>query len=140
MANANHPNAQTPATPAPAQNAMAIAAPLAGWLIPGAGHIIQRRWGRGVLVLLSILVLFFAGLGQQGKLYGFNTGDLLDMLGFLGDLGTGALYAVARSMDWGQGAIQRATADYGTKFMIVAGLLNIVSAIDAYHIAIGKKP
>jgi hypothetical protein len=42
-------------------------------------------------------------------------------------------------MDWGQGAVHRATADYGTKFIIVAGLLNLVSAVDAYHIASGKK-
>jgi hypothetical protein len=32
-----------------------------------------------------------------------------------------------------------ATADYGTKFIIVAGLLNIVSAVDAHQVAIGKK-
>ena len=65
--------------------------------------------------------------------------ERLDILGFLGDLGTGLLYVVARSMDWGQGAVHRDTADYGTKFIIVAGLLNIVSAVDAYHIASGKK-
>jgi hypothetical protein len=140
MANVNQSNAKSPAAPAPPQTAMAFAAPLAGWLIPGAGHLIQKRWGRGLLLLFSVLVLFAAGLGQQGKLYGFNTGDLLDILGFFGDLGAGLLYLGARMMDLGQGAVYRATADYGTKFMIVAGLLNIVSAIDAYHIAIGKKP
>ena len=42
-------------------------------------------------------------------------------------------------MDWGIGNIQRAVADYGTKYIVVAGLLNVISAIDAYHIAIGKK-
>ena len=42
-------------------------------------------------------------------------------------------------MDWGAGNIQRAVADYGTKYIVVAGLLNIISAVDAYHIAIGKK-
>ena len=120
--------------------AIAIAAPIAGWLIPGAGHIIQKRWIRGLLLMLAVVVLFFAGLGMQGKVYAFNTGDLLDILGFLGDLGTGLLYVAARSMDWGQGAVHRATADYGTKYIIVAGLLNIVSAVDAYHIASGKKP
>ena len=140
MANENPPKASPAATPAPPAAAMAFAAPLAGWLVPGAGHIIQTRWGRGILLLLAIAVLFFAGLGQQGKLYGFNTGDLLDILGFFGDIGAGVFYAAARMMDMGQGAVHRATADYGTKFMIVAGLLNIVSAIDAYHIAIGKKP
>jgi hypothetical protein len=137
MANANSVKAQTP--PAPPLTAISIAAPVAGWLIPGAGHIIQKRWIRGLLLMFSVAVLFFAGLGMQGKVYGFNTGDLLDILGFFGDVGTGALYMAARSMDWGQGAVYRATADYGTKFIIVAGLLNLVSAVDAYHIASGKK-
>ena len=140
MANANEVKAKTSSAPAPPLTAMAVAAPVAGWLIPGAGHIIQKRWIRGLLLMLAVVVLFFCGLGMQGKVYAFNTGDLLDILGFLGDLGTGLLYVVARSMDWGQGAVHRATADYGTKYIIVAGLLNIVSAVDAYHIASGKKP
>ena len=38
-----------------------------------------------------------------------------------------------------QGAVAFAIADYGTKFMIVAGLLNFIAVADAYHIAIGKK-
>ena len=45
----------------------------------------------------------------------------------------------SRALDVGHGNIARATADYGTKYLIVAGLLNIISATDAYHIAIGKK-
>ena len=118
---------------------MAIIAPLAGWLLPGLGHFIQRRWIRGLLLMLAVFVMFFAGLGMQGKVYGFNTGDLHDILGFVGDIGSGLLYFIARSMDWGAGNIQRAVADYGTKYIVVAGLLNIISAVDAYHIAIGKK-
>jgi len=119
---------------------MAILAPLAGWLLPGLGHLIQRRWARGLLLMLAVFIMFFAGLGMQGKVYGFNTGDLLDILGFVGDIGSGLLYFIARAMDWGAGNIQHAVADYGTKYIVVAGLLNIISAADAYHIAIGKKP
>jgi hypothetical protein len=118
---------------------MAIIAPIAGWLLPGLGHLIQRRWIRGLLLMLAVFVMFFAGLGMQGKVYAFNTGDLLDILGFVGDIGSGLLYFIARAMDWGAGNIHRAVADYGTKYIVVAGLLNIISAIDAYHIAIGKK-
>jgi len=59
--------------------------------------------------------------------------------GFIGNVGAGGLYILTTAMDWGQGAIQFATADYGTKFMIVAGLLNFIAVADAYHIAIGKK-
>ena len=121
------------------QNTMAVIAPLVGWLIPGAGHLIQRRWIRGVLLMLSVVAMFVLGVMMEGKVYGLNGGDLLDMLGFVGDLGGGLLYFVTRMMDWGKGAIQLASADYGTKFIIVAGLLNVISAVDAHDIAIGKK-
>jgi hypothetical protein len=119
---------------------MTYVAPIAAWLVPGLGHFIQKRYIRGLLLMLSIFLMFFAGLGMQGKVYSFNTGDLLDILGFIGDLGAGALYMIARMMDWGVGNIHRAVADYGTKYIVVAGLLNVIAAVDAYHIAIGKKP
>jgi len=126
---------------APAQNisAMAVLAPAVGWLIPGAGHMIQKRWIRGSLLFVSIVALFLLGLAMQGRIYKANGGDILDILGFIGDVGAGGLYLLSLAMDWGQGAIAFATADYGTKFMIVAGLLNFIAIADAYHIAIGKK-
>lgn len=125
----------------PAQNvsAMSVLAPAVGWLIPGAGHMIQKRWIRGGLLFISIVALFLLGLAMQGRIYKANGGDILDILGFVGDVGAGALYLLALANDWGQGAIAFATADYGTKFMIVAGLLNFIAIADAYHIAIGKK-
>jgi hypothetical protein len=120
-------------------NSMTMITPLAAWLVPGLGHIIQKRYIRGALLMAAIFTMFFAGLGMQGKVYSFNTGDLLDILGFVGDVGVGALYFLAKIMDWGVGNIHRAVADYGTKYIVVAGLLNIVAIVDAYHIAIGKK-
>ena len=119
--------------------AMAVIAPALGWLIPGAGHMIQKRWIRGALLFISIVTLFLFGLAMQGHIYRANGGDILEMLGFVGDVGGGALYILCVVQDWGQGAIAFATADYGTKFMIVAGLLNFIAVADAYHIAIGKK-
>ena len=120
--------------------ALAVVAPLAGWLVPGLGHIVLKRWVRGLLLMICVFAMFFLGLAMQGKVYSPNTGDILDMLGFIGDIGAGGLYIFAKAMGWGQGAIHRATADYGTKYIIVAGLLNVICAVDAYHIAIGKKP
>jgi hypothetical protein len=119
---------------------MSVIVPAVAWLIPGAGHLIQKRWGRGLLLMVSITAMFVLGLLMQGRVYLPNGGDILDMLGFVGDVGAGGLYIVTRAMDWGHGAIAHATADYGTKFIIVAGLLNFISVADAYHIAIGKKP
>ena len=139
LQNTTTTGARASKSPAAKTSTMAIVAPLAGWLLPGLGHIIQDRWIRGLLLMLAVFIMFFAGLGMQGKVYAFNTGDLLDILGFVGDVGAGLLYFLARAMDWGAGNIQRAVADYGTKYIVVAGLLNIISAADAYHIAIGKK-
>ena len=120
-------------------SAMSVLAPALGWLIPGAGHMIQKRWIRGLLIFVSIVTLFLLGLAMQGRIYKANGGDILEILGFVGDVGAGALYLLSLAMDWGQGAIAFATADYGTKFIIVAGLLNFIAVADAYHIAIGKK-
>lgn len=119
---------------------MSVVVPAVAWLIPGAGHLIQRRWIRGLLLMISVVTMFVLGLLMQGRIYRPNGGDILDILGFVGDLGTGGLYIVSRAMDWGHGVVAHATADYGTKYIIVAGLLNFISVADAYHIAIGKKP
>ena len=118
---------------------MSVLVPALGWLIPGAGHLIQKRWIRGLLLMVSIVSMFLLGLAMQGRVYKPNSGDILDILGFVGDVGAGGLYIVSRAMDWGQAAIAHATADYGTKYLIVAGLLNFIAVADAYHIAIGKK-
>ncbi len=128
-----------PAEPQAPSATMSVIAPALGWLIPGAGHIIQRRWVRGALLMVAILTMFILGLLMQGKVYSPNTGDILDVLGFIGDICAGGLYIATKAMDFGQGAISRAVADYGTKFIIVSGLLNVLSIVDAYHIAIGKK-
>src|SRR6476660_10481697 len=130
--------AKNPPTTSP--STMSVVAPAVAWLIPGAGHLIQKRWIRGLLLMASIVIMFLLGLAMQGRVYRPNGGDILDILGFVGDVGAGGLYILTRANDWGQGAIAHATADYGTKFIIVAGLLNFIAVADAYHIAIGKKP
>jgi hypothetical protein len=130
------------AAPAPSHHPIttnSIVVLILGWLLPGAGHFMLKRWWRGLLLFVSVLAMFAIGIMMQGKVYTANTGDILDMLGFVGDVGSGILYFAALIMDLGRGAIHIAVADYGTKFIIVAGLLNIMAAIDAHHIAIGKK-
>jgi hypothetical protein len=112
---------------------------IAGWLVPGAGHLLLGKWVRATILATSILAMFAIGIALQGKVYVPNTGDPLDMLGFAGDLGSGLLYGLARMLGWGATTVQIATADYGTKFIVVAGLLNIVAAVDAHSLANGRK-
>jgi hypothetical protein len=111
----------------------------AGWLIPGAGHLLIKKPIRALLLFVSIVAMFSIGIALEGKVYTPNTGDLLDILGFAGDLGSGVLYILARVFDLGHSSVQIAIADYGSKFIVVAGLLNIVSAVDAHSLASGRK-
>jgi hypothetical protein len=140
MAKTSTEKAATASAPEYPLTKMAIVAPIVGWLIPGAGHLIQKRYVRGILLMVSVVAMFLIGLGMNGRVYGPNGGDILEMLGFVGDLGSGALYFLARIMGWGQAAAAHATADYGKTFVIVAGLLNFIAAADSHHIALGKKP
>ncbi|HSS99241.1 MAG TPA: DUF6677 family protein [Terriglobales bacterium] len=139
MANSSEDKKKVSAPPNPPLTAMSVMAPAIGWLIPGAGHLIQKRWIRGGLLLLSIALMFLLGVLMDGHVYKPNGGDILDILGFVGDLGAGALYIVVRVLGIGDGASAHVSADYGKVFIIVAGLLNFISVADAYHIAIGKK-
>ncbi len=111
---------------------------IAGWLVPGAGHFLLRKWGRGSLLMLSVLCMFALGIAMQGKVYS-DAHDILDMLGLVGDLGNGLLYIASRVLGLGAGQVQVTTADYGTRFIVVAGLLNIISAVDAHNLRTGRK-
>jgi hypothetical protein len=111
---------------------------IAGWLVPGAGHFLLRKWGRGALLAASIVGMFAIGLAMQGKLYA-GAHDPLVLLGLAGDLGNGLLYIVGRVLGLGADQVQVTTADYGTKFIVVAGLLNVIAAVDAHNLRTGRK-
>jgi len=112
---------------------------LVGWLIPGAGHLLVGKYIRAALLFASILGMYLVGLGLQGKIYTTSTGDILDILGFAGQIGLGLLYVLARVLGWGASTITITLGDYGTKFLVVGGLLNLISAVDAHSLANGRK-
>jgi hypothetical protein len=112
---------------------------IAGWLVPGAGHLMLGKWIRALLLFVSVLGMYLIGLGLQGKIYTPNTGDILDILGFIGQLGMGLGYVLARIFGWGASSVLITLGDYGTKFLVVAGLLNFIAAIDAHSLAVGRK-
>jgi hypothetical protein len=112
---------------------------IAGWLVPGAGHLLLGKWVRALLLAASILGMFAIGLAMGGKVYA-HSGDILDMLGLAGDLGNGVLYFLSRTLGLGADSVQVTTADYGTRFIVVAGLLNVIAAVDAHNLRTGRKP
>ncbi|HKZ52095.1 MAG TPA: DUF6677 family protein [Candidatus Acidoferrales bacterium] len=117
-----------------------------GWAVPGLGHLLLKKYDRAGGFFVSIAAMASLGLAMGGKLYGppfdHSQGSfvtLLHLLGFVGDLGAGALFFVARFLGMGQEYMNRALGDYGTVFFLCAGLLNLLTALDAYDIAVGKK-
>ena len=82
--------------------------------------------------------MFALGLAMNGKLYS-GAQDILDLLGMVGDLGNGLLFLVCRALGLGAAHVQIVTQDYGTKFMVVAGMLNVIAAVDAHNLRTGRK-
>lgn len=110
-----------------------------GWLFPGMGYFVHQKWVRGLLVFVSVVGMFGIGLALHGQLYAFNTGEVLDILGWVGDFCAGGLYFITSALGGGAGNPYTVMGDYGTKFLIAAGLLNLLAASDARDVFLGKK-
>lgn len=116
---------------------------LLGWLVPGGGHFYLRRWNHGGLLLGSVTGMFLFGLMMRGRMFTPESGNLFTTVvtygGYLGDLASGLLYFLATWLGYEQPFLPTPQADYGTKFLVCAGLLNILAMVDAYEIAVGEK-
>jgi TM2 domain-containing membrane protein YozV len=114
-----------------------------GWLIPGGGHFLLKRSGRGIILLLAVSSMFLCGLMMRGAMFTPQSGDLLTTLintgGFIGDIFSGILYLLSSWLGYSQMDQAGAVHDYGTKFLVTAGLLNILAMVDAYEIAARRK-
>ena len=121
---------------------MTIQGPLAfllGWLVPGLGHVAQKKYGRGAAFFVCIMAMTGLGLYMGGKIYPFQTENPLTILAFFADLGNFLIYALSIKLGFGQGALERVTFEFGTAYIAGAGLLNYLVALDAFDIARGKK-
>jgi hypothetical protein len=121
----------------------ALAAVGLAWIIPGAGHVFLRRTTRGALVFISVIAMFLLGLMMRGPLFEPQSGDALTVLiywgGFIAHICSGALYFATVALGYSQPDVAGHVYDYGSKFLVGAGLLNILAMVDAWEIATGKK-
>ena len=87
--------------------------------------------------------MFLLGLMMRGALFAPQSGDLLTMViycgGFLGNLMSGILYFFSVWLGYSQPDVAGHVHDYGTKFLVGAGLLNVLAMVDAFEIATGRK-
>lgn len=126
-------------SPDRSREARAIAIGIAGWVVPGLGHALQKMWGRALTFFIVVGLLVIVGAGMRGNLFGSEGGDAFAALGYFADLGTGSFYWLAKYIEVGGPDVSHAYGDYGTRFLAAAGVLNLLAALHAYEAARGRK-
>ena len=128
----------------PVSTLRTVAAVLAAFILPGLGHLVLGKWGRALLIGLTIVALFVLGFMMEGHLYWPERNEWLTWFFSFLDMGTGLPYFICLALDKGFAVTPeqaaKITFEYGNTFLCVAGALNMLAALDAYDIAIGRKP
>jgi hypothetical protein len=114
---------------------------LAGWFVPGAGHVMLGERTRGIIIFLTVVALFVGGLyiGSIGVIDSVNAGPW-----YIGQMLTSPLVALIARMNPTAGGLP-AYPSYGRPFEIgqiyttIAGLLNLLCIINATYMAYSGK-
>jgi hypothetical protein len=134
---------------------------LLAWVLPGLGHAWLGRRGRAAAFFLIVLATFALGLASGGSASVVDRQQPLSFLATLDGLAMGPLDILARKLTLGEmvfalpdaegdphrqallGRIRErvkiATYEYGSTFLLTAGLMNILLILDAFDIASGRK-
>jgi hypothetical protein len=140
-------------------------AALLAWLWPGAGHLYQRRTGKGLLFMICILGTYFFGLALgEGKVVYASWNQVDRRWQYPLQLGVGlpAVPAIVQGMlvrrgnqpllggimtpprdqaqlsDWHYELNMR--FELGTLYTMIAGLLNVLAIWDAYGGPVVSEP
>jgi len=114
-------------------------AAVAAWLLPGAGHFLLGRRGRALAYLGILAANVAIGLWLDGNLYRVVGGQPLTVLATLGAMGLGLPYFLLRYGFHYTGEITTQGYEYGTAFLLTAGVMNLLLVLDAWDIAQGRK-
>jgi hypothetical protein len=113
---------------------------VAAWMVPGLGHLLLGRKWRALILFSAIVAMFLMGLAMQGEFFTTDSGSYLQTLGYYGELCVGLAMPVARFFGYAGGNPLFVSADFGTAYLVAAGMLNTLSVLDTYDIAMGRKP
>lgn len=136
---AEGPNVPTADDPPKRAETVALAIGIAGWILPGLGHALQKMWGRAAGCFVTVGLLVLLGVGMRGNIFTADSGDAFGMLGYFADLGAGSFYLAARALQPEGPDVAHAEGDDGTRFLAAAGVLNLLAALHAYEAARGRK-
>jgi hypothetical protein len=113
---------------------------VAAWVVPGLGHLLLGRKWRAMILFSAIVTMFLMGIAMQGEFFSTNTESYLQTLGYFGEMCVGVAMPAARFFGYSGGNPLFASSDFGTAYLVAAGMLNTLSILDTYDIAVGRKP
>jgi TM2 domain-containing membrane protein YozV len=118
----------------------AVVSMLLAWAIPGSGHLYLGRRGRGIVFFAIVVTMFVVGLSIDGGLYTLtgSRGSWLRVMASYASMGSGFMYFLANRIG-AAGNVVSNTFEYGSTFMLTAGLMNLLLVLDCYDIANGRK-
>ncbi len=145
----------------PSKGVNAFVACLLAWIIPGGGHYYLGRRKRALVFFLVVLATFSLGILNQGRSYIVDRSQPLTYLATFTNIATGPVELISRRLTYHGLAyslpaddnspeaarlleamrerVKIVTDEYGTTYLLAAGLMNILLILDAFDIAIGRK-
>lgn len=153
---------EAPALPEAFSPGRTAAAIVVGWLLPGAGHVMLGRVGRGIAFAALIFGSFGLGLAHDGRLALHDRRQpFLSALQVVANVGVGPADLLARLSVYREAAYflpgefgdpnydqrlsilrQRTESGlsiYGTAYLWTAGLMNLLLLFDIWDIGTGRK-
>jgi hypothetical protein len=76
---------------------------------------------------------------MRGDVFAPGSEGPLGTLGFFADIGSGALYFLARALELPRADLSSAAGDYGTRLIAAAGIINVLAVIDAFETAVRQR-
>jgi len=112
---------------------------VAAWLVPGLGHLLLKRRWRALILFASIITMFALGLAMQGQFFSTSSASYLEALGHYGELCVGLAMPAAKFFGYSGGDPFFVSSDFGTAYLVAAGMLNMLAVLDCFDIAMGRK-
>jgi hypothetical protein len=118
---------------------LALIAAVAGWLVPGFGHLLLGKRAKAFAYFCAVAALVIVGLRMRGNVFTSNSADAFGVLGFLADIGNGIFYFLAGAINPAGANVAIAPGDYGTRLIATAGVLNLLCVLEVLQIGFGTK-
>jgi hypothetical protein len=117
-----------------------------GWIIPGGGYLLMRRYLQFAGFAFLVSATFAAGLALHGgyqwpqpaELRGLDSSTALFFkAGALSKLFAGGPFLLARLFDGGHGFLEGRRHEFGTTLLTLAGLFNLLAISNALELRTG---